>query len=57
MDKLTESIFLELLRNYHSGIGVTHGHQPQNEVARYLAKEAYFMALEYTRTIEDLKNS
>lgn len=57
MDDFTKSIFLELLRSYHDGIGVSHGAQPQKEVAHYLTKEAYFMALEYKRTMEELKSS
>lgn len=53
-DELTRSIFMELLRSYHDGIGKTHGAYPQKEVVHNLAKEAYFMALEYQRTIEGL---
>lgn len=49
-----KSVFIELLRAYHDGIGVTHGAQPQTEVAHHLAKEAYFMVMEYKRTIEEL---
>lgn len=54
--ELTGKIFIELLRSYHDGIGVTHGAQPQVEVANALAKEAYFMAMEYERTIRELNN-
>ena len=54
--ELTGKIFIELLRSYHDGIGVTHGAQPQVEVANALAKEAYFMAMEYDRTIRELNN-
>lgn len=52
----TKQIFIELLRAYHEGIGVTHGVQPQKEVAHYLAKESYFMAMEYDRTIKELNH-
>lgn len=54
---LVKDIFIELLRSYHSGIGVTHGAQPQIEVAHHIAKEAYFMAMEYERTIQELENA
>lgn len=33
-------VFLELLRTYHDGIGVTHGVQPPEEAGYYLSKEA-----------------
>lgn len=55
--KLTQKIFLELLRSYHEGINVTHAALPQDEVTRELAKEAYFMAVEYARTIDELENA
>lgn len=54
---LVKEIFLELLRSYHNGIGVTHAAEPQNNVANNLAKKAYFMALEYERTIEELEKA
>lgn len=54
--EFTKLIFIELLRSYHDGIGVTHGAQPQAEVAHHLAKEAYFMAMEYERTVLELSN-
>lgn len=54
--ELTKSIFIELLRSYHDGIGVTHGAQPQKDVAHHIAKDAYFMAMEYERTIQELNN-
>ena len=57
MESLEERIFIELLRSYHDGIGQTNGAHPQKEVAHNLAKESYFMALEYKRTIDELKNS
>lgn len=56
-DSLRRDIFLELLRYYHNGIGVTHGAEPQKEVAHNLAKEAYFMALEYERTMQELEKA
>jgi hypothetical protein len=52
-----KDLFLELLRSYHNGIGVTHGAQPQIDVAHHIAKEAYFMAMEYERTIQELENA
>ena len=33
-------VFLELLRTYHNGIGVTHAAQPQEEVGYAIGKEA-----------------
>ena len=54
---LRKDIFLELLRSYHNGIGISHGSEPQKDVAHNLAKEAYFMALEYQRTIEELEKA
>ena len=54
-DAFERLIFIELLRAYHDGIGATHGTQPQVEVAHHLAKEAYFMAMEYKRTIAELE--
>lgn len=54
-EEMTKLIFLELLRTYHDKIGVTHGAEPQEEVVRNLTKEAYFMALEYMRTINELE--
>jgi hypothetical protein len=33
-------VFLELLRTYHNGIGVSHGAEPQEDVARNLSIEA-----------------
>lgn len=50
-----KSVFIELLRSYHDGIGVTHGAQPQVEVAHHLTREAYFMVMEYKRTISELE--
>lgn len=55
LDSMVGSIFIELLRSYHDGVGVSHGASPQAEVARELAKEAYFMAIECRRTINKLK--
>jgi hypothetical protein len=55
--ELAKDIFLELLRAYHNGIGITHGAQPQVEAAHHIAKEAYFMAMEYERTIQELENA
>lgn len=55
--KLIEKIFLELLRTYHNGIEVSHPAEDQKEVAHNLAKEAYFMSMEYTRTIEELEKA
>ena len=55
--ELTKLIFIELLRSYHNGINVSHAAEPQNEVAHNLAKEAYFMAVEYERTIEELEKA
>ena len=57
MEDMTKKIFIELLRTYHEGIGITHALCEQKEVAHDLAKEAYFMALEYLRTINELDNS
>jgi hypothetical protein len=54
---LRKYIFLELLRSYHNGIGVSHGAESQKEVARNLSKEAYFMALEYEKTIDGLEKA
>jgi len=54
-EEMTKLIFLELLRTYHDGIGVTHAADSQKEVAHNLAKEAYFMAMEYLRTINELE--
>ena len=54
---LQKDIFLELLRSYHNGIGVSHGAEPQIDVAHNLAKEAYFMALEYERTVKELEEA
>lgn len=54
IDDLTKEIFIELLRDFHAGVGVTHSAQPPIEVAHHLAKDAYFMAIEYQRTIEEL---
>ena len=54
IESLTQAIFIEILRSYHDGIGVTHAAQPPKEVAHYLAKDAYMMAIEYQRTIEEL---
>lgn len=56
MKSLAKDIFIELLRHYHNGIGVEHGAYPQDEVAHNLAKEAYFMAIEFERTIDELEN-
>lgn len=47
MRDLTGQIFIELLRSYHEGIGVTHSAHPQVEVAGHLAKEASLMAAEF----------
>ena len=55
--ELVKEIFMELLRTYHNGIGVTHSAQPQIDVAHHIAKEAYFMAMEYERTILELENA
>lgn len=54
MEDFTQKIFLELLRTYHDGMGKTHAAEPQKEVAHNLAKEAYFMSLEYFRTINEV---
>ena len=54
IDDLTQAIFIELLRTYHDGINVAHAAQPQKEIARNLAEEAYMMADEYRRTIREL---
>ena len=51
-NKLQIDIFLELLRCYHNGVGAYHSEESIKEVAHNLAKKAYFMALEYERTIE-----
>lgn len=51
-----KQIFIELLRAYHEGIGVAHGAEPKKEVAHNLAKESYFMAMEYERTIKELND-
>ena len=39
-DKIHLEVFLELLRTYHNGIGVTHAAQPQEEVGYAIGKEA-----------------
>lgn len=52
MRDLTREIFLELLRSYHDGIGVTHSARPQIEVAGHLAKEAGLMAVEFNAVTE-----
>lgn len=57
MSELIQKIFIELLRSYHDGIGLTHAACSQKEVANQLTKEAYFMALEHKRTIEELENA
>ena len=57
MTNMTEQIFIELLRSYLDGCGVTHAAEPQDLVAINLAKEAYFMKLAYMRTIEELEKS
>lgn len=49
MRDLTEQIFIELLRSYHDGVGVTHSAHPQMEVAGQLAKEASLMATEFNK--------
>ena len=55
MEDLTQKVFIELLRTYHDGIGKTHAAEPQKEVAHNLAKEAYFIAMEYFRTVNELE--
>lgn len=52
MRDLAREIFLELLRSYHDGIGVTHSARPQIEVAGHLAKEAELMAAEFNAVTE-----
>ena len=52
---LTKRIFIELLRDYHNGIGQTHAAQPQEEVAQHLAKDACLMADEFQRVIKALE--
>lgn len=57
VNTMAKQIFMELLRSYHNGIGLTHAASEQCEVARNLAKESYFMALEYQRTINELEKA
>ena len=53
---MNQQVFMELLRAYHDGIiGKTHAAEPQKEVANQLAKEAYFITLEYFRTLDELE--
>lgn len=54
---MQEQIFIELLRAYLDGCGKTHAAEPQDVVARNIAKEAYFMNLAYMKTIEELEKS
>lgn len=54
LELLSKEIFIEQLRAYHNGIGVTHAAEPQKDVAHNLAKQSYFMAIEYIRTIRSL---
>ena len=57
IESLTKEIFLEMLRSYNNGVGVTHGANPLEDVARNLTRESYTMALEYQRTLTKLQRS
>lgn len=46
-------VFLELLRTYHNGIGVHHGAEPQENVARNLSVEANIMTKTYLSSRRD----
>jgi len=47
---MRQQIFLELLRSYHAGVGVTHSAEPQEDVAYQLGCEAYAMTKMYFQT-------
>ena len=53
LDEMTKEIFMELLRAYHNGIGVSHDSDEPDKVSRDLAKQAQLMAEEYRRTIDE----
>ena len=46
-------VFLELLRTYHNGIGVTHAAQPQEEVGYHISKEASTITKAYLLAREE----
>jgi hypothetical protein len=50
-EEFRQQIFLELLRSYHDGIGVTHAAEPQDEVGEQLAREADVIVRAYYREI------
>lgn len=50
-DEFRQQVFLELLRSYHNGIGVTHTAEPQAEVGEQLAREADIIVRAYYREI------
>ena len=54
--EMHQKTFLELLRAYHDGImGKTHAAEPRKKVVHELTKEAYFITLEYFRTLDELE--
>lgn len=55
MDNLVKDIFIELLRNYHNGVGVEYSARPQKEAAHHLARDAYIMATEFNQTIDAIR--
>lgn len=54
VEDLTKEIFMELLRSYHNNIDISSGFDWSTDVVHNLTKEAYFMAMEYRRTIDEL---
>ena len=52
---MNQQVFMELLRAHHNRVGKTHAAEPKQEVVRLLAKEAYFITLEYFRTLDELE--
>lgn len=50
-EEITKNIFIELLRSYHDGIGVTHAAEPQDKVGEQLAREADVIVRAYYREI------
>lgn len=50
-EQFHQQVFLELLRFYHNGIGVTHAAEPQDEVAVALAQETNVIVKKYFETV------
>ena len=54
--QLINDVFIEQLRAYNNGCGVTHSAQPLEEVARALAIEAYTIVKVFKATISDIES-